>query len=170
MVAIAVILWGFADRRAHRRLVERAESDLREGTRRLRRVETEQRFTTRFLREFPGLTRELTNQKRYRDVPDVLVRALAQIFQAEQAIVVVSSELEGEEALVIASVFPEGGRIIPGMLNSPLLPAVFANRLNKGKPGLLECLQVASNGLIAHARFVDHFADGGPVATGTQSP
>jgi diguanylate cyclase (GGDEF)-like protein len=115
LVAISVVLWGFADRRAHRSAQERAESDLREVTRRLRRVESEQQFTARFLREFPGLTRELSSQKRYRDVPVVLVRALAQIFRAEQAIVVLRSELEGEEALVIAAVFPEGGRISPGI-------------------------------------------------------
>ena len=113
IAAVVSILW-LADRRAQRRANERRESDLREVTRRSRRLEAEQRFTARFLREFPGLTRELSSQKRYRDVPQVLVRALAQIFRAEKAIVALKSELDGEEALVIAAAFPEGGRLQPG--------------------------------------------------------
>ncbi|MDH3254754.1 MAG: sensor domain-containing diguanylate cyclase [Acidobacteriota bacterium] len=115
VLAGAVAIWWLIDRRAVERRVQQKENDLRSVTRRLRRVEAEQQFMTRFVREFPGLTRELSSQKRYRDVPKVLVRTLAQVFRAERAVVILRSQTGGEEALVVAAVFPDGDRITPGI-------------------------------------------------------
>ena len=80
---------------------ELVEAELSAARRQLTKVEREQRFVTRFIREFPNLLEDLTTDLKVRQLPETLLQMMKRAFDPEAAMVLFRRRITAPEGQIV---------------------------------------------------------------------